>query len=314
MSELQKTWFGQPPGIEFKDLSKAYGPVKAVQSVSFKVERGEILGFLGPNGAGKTTVMRCLLDLLRPSSGQALVMGFDSYRDSLAARRCVGYLPGELSFYEGLTGRQTVEYFASLRADGQRERLRELVERMQLNLDVRVGSYSKGNRQKLGLVLALMHEPQVIVLDEPTSGLDPLVQEELADILNERVADGASVFFSSHVLSEVERLCHRVAIIRGGRLIAVEDVSQLKGRSLHIVEVTFAEPVPEGVFDSPGVREVARAGRTVHLEVRSGLDAALKAIASYQVVDLRTEQPSLEQVFLTYYHDSIDDERLDDAS
>jgi ABC-2 type transport system ATP-binding protein len=274
------------------------------------VKQGEIMGFLGPNGAGKTTAIRILLDLIRADHGHASIMGLDARRDSVAARRLIGYLPGELQLYEDLSGRKVIDYFASLRPGCVDEAYAESIA-SRLDLDTRktVGSYSKGNKQKLGLLLALMHKPRVLLLDEPTSGLDPLVQETVGELLDEARRDGATVFFSSHVLSEVERMCHRVAFLRNGRLVAVEDVADLKGRSLHNLEVTFREAPPSSTFDQPGIREVERHGETVHLEVREQLDAALKAIARYEVRDLRTEQASLEQIFLTYYEGAHDEPR-----
>jgi ABC-2 type transport system ATP-binding protein len=295
------------PAIEFRSLVKEYGSVRALAGVDLEVEQGRIFGFLGPNGAGKTTAIRCLVDLIRPTSGQALLMGFDSRRDSMSVRERCGYLPGDLRLYEGLTGRQTIDYFAAMRERRPEPRfVDDLLSRLTLDPGKQVGSYSKGNKQKLGLVLALMHKPQVLLLDEPTSGLDPLVQDEVEVLLREQAAAGRTVFFSSHVLSEVERLCDRVGFIRGGRVIAVEDLAALKGRTLHIIEVTFAAPVPNDAFDLPGVREVRRDGPLVHLEVRDNIDAALKAIARFKVLDLRTEQPSLDQVFLAYYQSRPD--------
>jgi len=291
--------------IELRDLTKDYGSVRALDEVSLSVEPGEIIGFLGPNGAGKTTAIRVLFDLIRPTSGSALVLGLDCQKDSLAARQRMGYLSGEMHLYEGLTGSQTIDYFSGLR---ERRADAGFVDQLVASLDFdptrRVGAYSKGNRQKLGLILAMMHRPDVLVLDEPTSGLDPLIQDAVAKLLFECAAEGRTVFFSSHVMSEVERMCHRAAFLRQGRLIAVEDVGAIKGRSLHIVEVTFADPVPAGEFQISGVHELQRNGNTVHLEVHNNLDAALKAIARHRVVDLRTEQPSLEQVFRAYYHDN----------
>ena len=192
--------------------------------------------------------------------------------------------------------------------------IRRLLDRLDFDPSKPASTYSKGNKQKLGLVLALMHQPDVLVLDEPTSGLDPLIQGGVEELLREQVERGHAVFFSSHVLSEVENLCNRVAFIRGGHIVGVEDVGTLKGRSLHIIEVTFAEPVPAGVFDLPGVREVSRKGAVVHLEVRDNVDDVLKVIARYQALDLRTEQPSLEQIFLAYYQEPPGAERGGGAS
>jgi ABC-2 type transport system ATP-binding protein len=290
------------PAIELIHLSKRYGHVQALDDVNLSIMPGQIVGFLGPNGAGKTTAIRILFDLIRPTTGQARVLGFDCQRDGLAARRSMAYLPGDLRLYEDLTGAELVALFASMRRRRPDEAyVRRLQERLALDLSRPVGSYSKGNKQKAGLLLALMHQPPVLVLDEPTSGLDPLVQEAVADILEENAAAGGTIFFSSHVLSEVERMCSQVAIIRGGRLVALEDVAQLKGRSLHILEVTFAAPVPADAFDLHGIRQLRRDGNVIHLEVRSGIDTVLKAVARYPVVDLRTQQPGLEEIFLAYY-------------
>jgi beta-exotoxin I transport system ATP-binding protein len=296
--------------IELHDLTKDYGGVRALDAVSLSVEPGEIIGFLGPNGAGKTTAIRILFDLIRPTSGSAQVMGIDCQAESLAARAHMGYLPGEMHLYEGLTGHQTIDYFATLR---QRHPdaafVDSLLTRLEFDPSRRIGAYSKGNRQKLGLILATMHRPDILVLDEPTSGLDPLVQDEVARLLFEFAAEGRTVFFSSHVMSEVERMCHRAAFLRQGRLIAVENVAAIKGRSLHIIEVTFTAPVPEDAFRLPGTREIGRDGNTLHIEVQDGLDAVLKAIARYEVIDLRTEQPSLDQVFRAYYHQDTEETR-----
>lgn len=291
--------------IEFRELTKDYGKVRALDQVSLTIDAGEIIGFLGPNGAGKTTAIRLLFDLIRPTSGSAFVWGQDCQAQSVEARQHMGFLPGEMHLYERLTGQQTLDYFASLRSSPpDREFVQGIIERLELDPSRKVNEYSKGNRQKLGLVLAMLHRPDVLVLDEPTSGLDPLMQDETAAILFEFAAEGKTVFFSSHVMSEVERMCHRAAFLREGRLIAVEEVGSVKAKSLHIVEVTFAQPVPPGEFKIDGVREVQRDGPTLHLEVRENLDGVLKAIARHQVMDLRTEQPSLEQIFRAYYQEA----------
>ena len=290
------------PAIRYESVVKDYGSTRALDRIDLVVEPGQVFGFLGPNGAGKTTAIRILLDLLRPTAGRACVLGFDCQRQSLEVRRRVGYLPGELRLYETMRAGELLDYIASLRDGAVDPRYRrELLERLGLDEGRRIRALSKGNKQKLGLVQALMHRPSLLVLDEPTTGLDPLAQEEVARILEETVRDGRTVFSSSHVLPEVERLRQAVAIIRRGRIVAVEDVAALKARSVHILEVTFAEEPPPDVFALPGVRELRRDGALVRVEARDGIDAVVKAMARYRVVDLRTEQPSLEDIFLTYY-------------
>jgi ABC-2 type transport system ATP-binding protein len=287
--------------IELRGLTKDYGSLRALDDVSLTVQRGEVFGFLGPNGAGKTTTIRLLFDLIRPTAGSASVMGLDCQTQSVEARRRMGYLPGDLRLYDGLTGKQTIELFRSLRETRKEAFEEELASRLELDTSRTVKTYSKGNRQKLGLVLAMMHRPEVLVLDEPTSGLDPLVQETVEDLLLAFAADGGTVFLSSHMLSEVERLCHRAAFLRQGKLVAVEEIGAIKGRSLHVVEVTFASEVSPSEFEIAGVQVLEANGQTLHLEVRENLDAVLKQVARHTVVDLRTEQPSLEEIFRVYY-------------
>jgi ABC-2 type transport system ATP-binding protein len=300
------------PAIELRGVVKDYGQVRALRGIDLSVEAGQIFGFLGPNGAGKTTTIRLLLDLIRPTAGTAHVLGLDAQRESLEVRRRVGYLPGDLRLYEGMRGHDFLDLVDSFRPDKRDPAYRQrLLERLELDPSLTIRTLSKGNKQKMGLVQALMHRPELLVLDEPTSGLDPLIQLEVAQLLEEAVADGRSVFFSSHVLSEVERLSHTVAIIRSGSLVAVEDIARLKGRSVHILEVTFAEPPPADLFALPGVRELRRDGNTVHVQSRDSLDAVIKAIGRHQVVDLRTEQPSLEEIFLAYYSGTESEENGD---
>lgn len=290
------------PAIELSGLVKDYGRTRALAGIDLTVERGRIFGFLGPNGAGKTTAIRILLDLIRPTAGVAQVLGLDSQRDTIEVRRRVGYVPGDLRMYDGLRAEQFLDFIDSFRPEKRDLTYRRtLLDRLGLDAAKRIRALSKGNRQKLGLIQALMHRPELLILDEPTSGLDPLVQEEVARILEDGVRDGQTVFFSSHVLPEVERLSQSVAIIREGRIVALEDVARLKARSVHVIEVTFAAPPPPDLFALPGVRELRRDGNMVHLQARDGIDAVIKAIARYEVIELRTEQPSLEDVFLAYY-------------
>jgi ABC-2 type transport system ATP-binding protein len=296
------------PAIELRGLTKDYGSgtnrLRALDAVDLIVEPGQIFGFLGPNGAGKTTAIRILLDLLRPTAGAARVLGFDCQRDSIAVRRRCGYLPGELRLYEGMRGDEFLDFIDSFRPAQHDPRYRsELIERLGVNVAQPIRSLSKGNKQKLGLIQALMHRPELLILDEPTSGLDPLVQQTVAALLEDIARDGRTVFFSSHILPEVERLSHQVAIIRAGTIAAVENVGRLKGRSVHIIEVTFAHEPPATAFAGlAGVTELHRDGPLLRFQAQDGgIDALLKRIAAFTVLDLRTEQQSLEDTFLALY-------------
>jgi ABC-2 type transport system ATP-binding protein len=289
--------------IETDRLTKRYGSARGIDDVSLTVQRGEVFGFLGPNGAGKTTTIRTLLDLLHPTSGSARLFGLDSRRDSLAIRARLGNLPGEFTSEPRRTGREVVAFFAALRERPDLGRTDELAARFNADLDRPVGHLSRGNRQKIGLIQALFHRPELLILDEPTGGLDPLMQEEFHEVVAEERDRGATVFLSSHDLDEVERLCDRVGIIRDGRLIAVEHISDLTGRSYRHVTVEFAEPVDLSELRTlPGVSELEADGRRARFKIASGaLDPVIKAIARHSVVDLELAHPSLEEIFLTYY-------------
>jgi ABC-2 type transport system ATP-binding protein len=290
------------PAIALRGIVKHYGATRALAGIDLTVPAGCIFGFLGPNGAGKTTAIRILLDLIRPDAGTAAVLGFDCQRESIEARQRIGYLPGDLRLYDSMLGGEFLDFIDSFRPARRDPAWRtQLLERLALDPTRRIRALSKGNRQKLGIVQALMHRPEVLILDEPTAGLDPLVQEEVTQLLEEAVADGRTVFFSSHVLSEVEKIAQSVAIIRTGQIVAIEHVAQIKSRSAHIIEVTFEAPPPPGLFTLPGVRVLRADGATVHVQAHDGVDALLKAIATRTVLDLRTQQPSLEDIFLAYY-------------
>lgn len=292
------------PAIQAEGLTKSYGESRGVVDLTFEVERGEVFGYLGPNGAGKTTTIRLLLDLIRPTQGRALVLGLDARRESVEVRRHVGYVPGELALYPRLTGREHLSFFAGLRGGVDPSHVDELVERLDLDLDRPVADLSKGNRQKVGLVQALMHRPALLVLDEPTSGLDPLVQQEFYRLVRERTSAGGTVLLSSHVLSEVEHVADRVAIIREGRLVVVEDVAGLKARAVRRVVVHFAAPVAAAPFASlAGVRSVEADGSALRFEVEGSLDTLVKAIAAHEVLDVVSHEPDLEEIFLSYYRE-----------
>jgi ABC-2 type transport system ATP-binding protein len=283
-------------------LTKRYGFGRGVIDLTFAVSQGEVFGYLGPNGAGKTTTIRLLLDLARPDSGDVRVLGLDPRRDGVALRRRLGVVPGDLRLYERLTGREIVRYFSSLRGTRPGPNVDELAERLNADLDRPVRSLSKGNRQKIGLIQAFAHEPELLVLDEPTSGLDPLVQEEVLELLREAAAEGRTVFLSSHALAEVQRVADRVAIIRDGHLVLVEGVESLRARALGRVMVSFKAPPPAGVFDSvPGVTETGRRGTVVTLALQGPADALVKALARYEVVGLDSHEADLEDIFLALY-------------
>ena len=283
-------------------LTKLYGTDRGVTELTFVVDEGEVFGYLGPNGAGKTTTIRLLLDLVRPTSGSVRVLGLDPRRDSVALRSRLGVVPGDLRLYERLTGREIVRYFSALRGAVPGLEVDALAERLDADLDRPVRSLSKGNRQKIGLIQALVHRPELLILDEPTSGLDPLVQEQVLDLLREAVAEGRTVFLSSHALSEVQRVADRVAIIRDGRLELVEDVESLRARALGRVVVSFAQLPPEDAFDGiPGVRETGRHGTVVTLALDGPADPLVKALARYEVVGLDSHEADLEDVFLALY-------------
>jgi ABC-2 type transport system ATP-binding protein len=294
------------PAIETHLLTKRYGAKSALAELDLTIQQGELFGFLGPNGAGKSTTIRLLLDLIRPTSGSASILGIDCQLRSREARALTGYLPGDLRLWPGLRGHETVDLIASLRGRPiDRGYVQSLADRMTLDLGMRTRSYSKGNRQKLGIILALLDQPRVLLLDEPTSGLDPIVQRTVWEILREQAASGTAVFFSSHVMSEVDQVCDRVGILRSGRLVAVEPVSALKGRSVRHVEVSFQGAVPPSeAVRLPGLRELRRDVATLEFEVSGEIDPLLKALGPYHVVDLRTEQPTLDEVLLAFYQEA----------
>jgi ABC-2 type transport system ATP-binding protein len=290
--------------IVIEGLTRSYGATLALDHLDLTVEQGEIFGFLGPNGAGKSTTIRILLDLIRPDSGRAWIVGFDCQRQSIDARRRCGYLAGEFRTWPGLTGRATVELLASMRgADVDMAAMGAYAERLRLDLARKAGEYSKGNRQKLGVLLALLGNPRVLLLDEPTSGLDPILQREVHAILQEKAAEGVTVFFSSHVMSEVEQVCHRVGILRSGRLIAVDEIEDLKAKGIRHVTVRFGG-TPPARLDVPGTRVLRRNSATVEFEVAGEVDALLKALAQHHVVDLETAQPTLDEILLSYYEEA----------
>jgi ABC-2 type transport system ATP-binding protein len=320
--------------IQTEKLTKTYGSHRGIEDVDLTVGEGEAFGFLGPNGAGKTTTIRTLLDHIRPTSGRALVFGIETTVDPVAIHRRVGYLPGEFTLYDKLTGGQTIEYFANLRGSVDPAYQADLIARLDIDPSRKFREYSKGNKQKIGLVVALQHRPDLLMLDEPTSGLDPLVQQSFYELVREAKAEGRTVFLSSHILSEVERTCDRVgiireakaegrtiflsshilsevektcdrvAIIREGRLIKVDRVEALRDLAHHQVELRFAGEVPMGAFAAiAGVSDVAAEEHLLRMRVSGPITPVVREAARYELLDFVSREPSLEETFLAMYGD-----------
>jgi ABC-2 type transport system ATP-binding protein len=288
--------------IEVRGLVKRYGDFQALHGIDLDVRPGEAFGFIGPNGAGKTTLIRVMLDLLRPSEGSVSILGLDSRRAARRVHARIGYVPGDLDLWEKLTGRQTLTYLAGLRGGAGEERIEPLAKRLGLELDRRVRDLSKGNREKVGLIQAFMHEPELIVLDEPTSGLDPMVQHEVFAMIDEVRARGTTIFFSSHYLNEVERIADRVALIREGRIIALDTLARLKQGTRRRVELSFREPVGADALSSiEGVEEVRVSGKRAHLMVSGSMGGLIAGLARLPVETMSTPEPDLEEIFLDLY-------------
>ncbi len=288
------------PIIHIQGLSKLYGRIRGIEDLNLSIPAGSIFGFLGPNGAGKTTTIRLLLDFIKPTAGRVEVFGLDTRRDGRSVRRRIGYVASEPLAFEDLTGRSFLAFCHHL-ADRPAS-YETFADRLGLALTRPIGQLSHGNRQKLALVRALMTTPDLLILDEPTNSLDPLVQQEVHHILREVREAGRTVFISSHNLTEVERLCDQVAIIRQGRLVAVEEVAQLKAKMLRRLELTCAAPIDADVFRNlPSVEDVAQDGNTAILAVRGPLGPILEAAASCHIVDLTVREASLENLFYDFY-------------
>lgn len=304
MWELGKLIMNDENAIYAENLVKSYGRFEALHGVNLDVHCGEIFGFLGPNGAGKTTTIRCLLDLIRPNGGTLRVLGLDPQKYPTQVRLRTGYLPGELHIEDNLSVESALRYLNSLRGNkADWVYIRQLAEKINLDLRTRVKNLSKGNKQKVGVIQALMHQPELLLLDEPTFGLDPLVQHEVLKLVAEARAGGATVFFSSHILSEVQEIADRVGIIRNGKVVEVARTESLINRSLRRVRIRFKQPMDAHMLANiPGVSILTQFDdQNVTVQVEGEMDALIKALAAYQVIDFETEHPSLEEVFLAYY-------------
>ncbi len=299
--------------IETRGLTKRYGRSRGIIDVDLVVEAGQIFGFLGPNGAGKSTTIRLLLDLIRPTSGEARVLGMDVHRDRLAIDRRTSYVPGELSLYSELTGRQLLTYLGNLQGQVDAAYRESLIERLELDPTRRIKTLSRGNKQKVGLVAAFMIRPELLILDEPTAGLDPFVQLEFEHLCEEARGEGRTVFISSHQLPEVEHLCDRVGIIREGRLLAVETIAALKDRALRRLEIDFGGSVAAEAFSNlPGVSDLVVNDGRLRCTVMGSVDALIKTAARFEVRNMRSIDTSLEEIFMAYYGsgEAVDKERV----
>jgi len=290
--------------IETKGLTKYYGKIRGVEDLDLVVREGEVFGYLGPNGAGKTTTIRLILDLIRPTRGTALLFGQEVRGRAAKLKARLGVLPGELALWGNLTARDLLTFLGNLRGGLDWGWVDELAQRLDLDLSRRVGAFSHGNKQKVGLIQAFAHKPDLLILDEPTIGLDPLIQQEFYRLIDEVRAEGRAVFLSSHILPEVDRVCDRVGIIRQGHLVAVEEIAELKRKRLRQMELTFSQPVPPSAFDLPGVRDVVQTNKSLCFfvdEAPGSLDGVVKRAAQFELVNMRYEQATLEDIFLTYY-------------
>ncbi len=291
--------------IHTEDLTKHYRDVRAVVDLNLDIRAGEIFGFLGPNGAGKTTTIRTLLDEIRPTAGRASILGLDTHDKVVEIRKHIGYLPGDLAMYPNLTGKDTLTFFANLRGGVDWLHVDRLAERLDADLSKKVGDLSSGNRQKVGLIQAFMNRPEVFIMDEPSSGLDPLIQREFQAMMREVADEGHTVFLSSHTLSEVQRVADRVGIIRHGKLVAVERVSELRSKAIRRIELDFSTPVEAAVFEAvPGIRDVSVEDYRVMLSYDGKIEVLLRAVMDrYDLLDIHTQEADLEEIFLTYYRD-----------
>ena len=291
--------------IQTIGLTKHYGDIQALVDLDLDIPAGEVFGFLGPNGAGKTTAIRTMLDEIRPTKGRASILGLDTHDQVVEIRRHIGYIPGDLSMYPNLTGRDTLTYFANLRGGVDWSYVDDLAEQLNADLSKKVGDLSSGNRQKIGLIQAFMNRPDLLIMDEPSSGLDPLIQREFQKMVREVAADGRTVFLSSHTLSEVQRVADRVGIIRHGHLIAVESVVGLMSKAIRQVEFELDSDTSVSVFESvPGVRNVVVQHNHAVMSFDGDMGALLKAATEHHViVDISTQEADLEEIFLNYYRD-----------
>jgi len=285
--------------IEVKNLKKYFGKTKAVDGISFSVEKGEIFGFLGPNGAGKTTTIRCMMDFIRPNEGSVSILGQDAQKDSVALKKKIGYLSGGARLYKKWTGQEHIDFVRGLNV--KNDIADELMERLDFNPKMKAKNLSSGNRQKLSVILALMFQPELLILDEPTLGLDPLLQNVIYELLEETTKRGATVFMSSHNLAEVDRICHRVGIIKQGKMVAIEDIQSMKDKKMHTVYIRFADSFNRDDFLTDGIQITKESLDGFTLNVKGDINEVIKKLSNYKLRDIHITQASLEDIFLEFY-------------
>lgn len=287
--------------IELQQLTKTYGNARGITNLTFNVEEGEIFGFIGPNGAGKSTTIRTLLGLIYPTSGSATIFGKDIIQHGQEIKKEIGYLPSEVFYYDNMKVKDLLKYSASFYKKDCSKRMNELAARLELDVNKKIDDLSLGNKKKVGIVQGLLHEPKLIILDEPTSGLDPLMQQRFFELLQEENQKGATILFSSHILSEVQRLCDRVAIIKDGELVSLEKMSTLKENNYKRFKLEMAEPVIESSFAVDGVTELRIKDKEVSFMYKGNINAMLRHIATMEIANLWIEEPDLEEIFMHYY-------------
>lgn len=285
--------------IRVKDLKKYFGKTHAVDGISFEVQKGEIFGFLGPNGAGKTTTIRCMMDILRPDEGSIEILGLNAQKNSTKLKRDIGFLPGEVNLYENWTGREHIRLLEKIRGVSRFDD--DLVTRLVFDPSLKVKSLSTGNEKKLALILALMHQPKLLILDEPTTGLDPLLRSAIHEVLKTEVKKGKTVFMSSHDLSEVEKICDRICIIKEGKIVDIESVASVKEKRIYTIHAYFKGKVPKSQLSKDGVEITKELSDGLVLNVKGDIKPVLSKLSKYKLKDLEITHASLEEVFMEFY-------------